>query len=149
MWPYSNNTLFTGLNSAHGPWFADPYFKISIANSIASSEAGWVGSVINQGTHIPFQSWALLVPAGSGHAECESGETKSLFVKNSWTSGSLYDSVQFLFLFIWECECAREREWQRERENLKWTPNRVGSPTWALISQPWDQDLSWNQELDA
>ena len=50
-----------------------------------------------------------------------------------------------LNLFIWERE---KGEGQRERENLKKALYTVRSPTWGLISPPWDHDLSWNQELD-
>ena len=36
-----------------------------------------------------------------------------------------------------------------ERENLKPAPLSVQSLMWCLIPQPWDHDLSWNQELKA
>ena len=36
-----------------------------------------------------------------------------------------------------------------EGENSKQTPHWAQSPTWGLISQPWDHDLSWNQESDS
>ena len=39
-----------------------------------------------------------------------------------------------------------ERE---ERQNLKMVPCSAQSLTQGSIPQPWDQDLSWNQELDA
>ena len=36
-----------------------------------------------------------------------------------------------------------------ERENLKQTPHSAQSPTQGLIPQPWDHDLSQNQESGA
>jgi len=52
--------------------------------------------------------------------------------------------------------CERERESkhsgaggrERERENPKQVPCPTQSPTWVLIPQPWNHDLSGNQELD-
>ena len=55
-----------------------------------------------------------------------------------------------------ECTCAQAGTGRRkgERENLKPAPHAAQSPTWglisiSLISWPWDDDLSWNEELDA
>ena len=50
-----------------------------------------------------------------------------------------------MYYFIRERERGRER-W---RENLKQAPHSSQSPTWGSIPQPWDHDLSQNQELDA
>ena len=43
----------------------------------------------------------------------------------------------------------RGRGRRRERENPKQARHSVQSPTWGSILQPWDHDLSWNQESDA
>ena len=49
------------------------------------------------------------------------------------------------------CEWGREREVERGRvregENPKQAPHSAWSPTWGLIPQPWDHDLSQNQEM--
>ena len=61
----------------------------------------------------------------------------------------------FIYVFIfWE----RERGWaeaegeavgEGEKESLKQAPYPAWSPTWGLISWPWDHDWSPNQESDA
>lgn len=52
--------------------------------------------------------------------------------------------LKIYFLFIWEREsvCARIGGGQRKRENLKQIPHWVQTPTWGLISGPWDHDLT-------
>ena len=62
----------------------------------------------------------------------------------------------FVCLFVCLFVCFREREtetkskqWrgtEGEKENLRWTPQSVRSPTQGSIPQPWDCDLSWNQQ---
>ena len=78
-----------------------------------------------------------------------------LFSRLSYHTISLTKvDAYFLFydLFIVFRESERESEstslrGRGERENLKQTPCWVQSQTWDLIPQPWDDDLSWNQEL--
>ena len=41
------------------------------------------------------------------------------------------------------------REREREKRNFKQAPRSVQNQTWGSIPQPWDHDLSPNQELDA
>ena len=68
------------------------------------------------------------------------------------------DFLLFLHFYIHEdiyiyCffkrESGGEGHRERERENLKQTLCSARSPISGFISQPWDQDLSGNQELDA
>ena len=60
-----------------------------------------------------------------------------------------WEKGDFCFLFV---EGERERHVGKGRErkgqNLKQAPCPVQSPTQSLTSQPWDHDLSQNQELD-
>ena len=42
----------------------------------------------------------------------------------------------------------RETEFERQNENLKQAACSAHSLTQGLIPQPWDHDLSGNQELD-
>ena len=54
-----------------------------------------------------------------------------------------------LFFLIRERERASGREGRgRDRENPKQTPHSVQRPRWGLIPQPWNHDLSWNQESE-
>lgn len=46
------------------------------------------------------------------------------------------------------CAQVGEEQRERERENLKQTLLWAQSPTWGSIPQPWDHDLSQNQESD-
>ena len=41
------------------------------------------------------------------------------------------------------------REGQRKRETLRQAPHPAQNLTWGSVSQPWDRDLSQNQELNA
>ena len=43
-------------------------------------------------------------------------------------------------------ERGRGREREREGENFKQAPSSAWRPTWGSVSQPWDYDLSQNQE---
>ena len=65
---------------------------------------------------------------------------------SSW--GSRFDLVWFISIFIWEKE--REQGWgvetEGERENIQQTPYPARSLEWDSFLQPWDHDLSWNQE---
>ena len=53
--------------------------------------------------------------------------------------------------FIWERQSTwvedRGRGKEKERENPKQVQHTAQSPTRGSIPQPWDQDLSWNQEV--
>lgn len=41
-----------------------------------------------------------------------------------------------------------EGQREKERGNLKWTPSSLSmEPNAGLCLQPWDHNLSWNQEL--
>ena len=58
--------------------------------------------------------------------------------------------VCFCFCFFFERERKNEQGAgaEEERENPKQAPYSGQSLMWGLISQPWDHDLSQNQESD-
>ena len=54
-----------------------------------------------------------------------------------------------LFTYLFERETAGRRGQGGERKHPKYTPGWVWRPMRGSISQPWDHDLSQNQESDA
>ena len=56
----------------------------------------------------------------------------------------------YTYLFERERKNAQVREEAGGKggEDLKQTPHWLWNPMWGLISQPWDHDLSQNQESD-
>lgn len=72
-----------------------------------------------------------------------------LFLKqNSLQTSSIFSFFLKIYLFIFR-ERKRVEGRGTGRKNLKQTPHWAWNPMQGLISQPWDCDLSRNQESDA
>ena len=69
---------------------------------------------------------------------------------NDSTMQTLFLFILFYFIYfllIWK-ERSRTRQGEEQREREGQTPHWAQHPTQGLISQPWDHDLTWNQESD-
>ena len=101
--------------------------------------------------HNPYLSWAHSLCQSLFNFSTSPLSQPALFFKIlSYSVVFIFSFFKdFIYFFILKRE--REHVWEQgegQSENLKQTPHWVRRPTQGLISQPWDHDLSQNQESD-
>ena len=75
----------------------------------------------------------------------EAQSNQSVVVSSLPISPVFYNNYEYPYNFSLKCLFTY---FERERESQAGSTVSVQSPMWGYIPQPWDHDLSWNQESD-